>query len=209
MGARKGAARRPARVVQRQAAGDGVRTQVRKARRDAWSKAVRARFLAELAETCNVSEAARTVGKSRQAAYGLKQRDAEFARGWDAAIEQGYGEIEAMLIRLALQGCESEEIIADGEGAVKTRKVKRAPNPSLGLQLLKLHAAQVAARVAPRRSPASSACWRKCAGDARRRGREGEAAWVAEAGRGARADSDPTALYSCFDTFSGSSGAST
>lgn len=146
MAARKGAAGRPERVAQRQAAGEGVRTQLRQVRRDGWAQKDRARFLAELAETCNVSEAARTVGKSRQAAYGLKQRDAEFARDWDAAIEQGYGEIEAMLIRLALHGCEIE----DGEGAVKTRKVKRAPNPSLGLQLLKLHAAQVAARRAAR-----------------------------------------------------------
>ena len=129
MAARKGAAGRPGRVVQRQAAGDGVRTQLRQVRRDGWAQKDRARFLAELAETCNVSEAARTVGKSRQAAYGLKQRDAEFARDWDAAIEQGYGEIEAMLIRLALHGCESEEIIEDGEGhrQAKGRTSYQAP----------------------------------------------------------------------------------
>ncbi|MGJ8477678.1 hypothetical protein [Sphingobium yanoikuyae] len=82
MAARKGAAGRPERVAQRQAAGEGVRTQLRQVRRDGWAQKDRARFLAELAETCNVSEAARTVGKSRQAAYGLKQRDAEFARDW-------------------------------------------------------------------------------------------------------------------------------
>jgi len=175
MAARKGAAGRPERVAQRQAAGEGVRTQLRQLRRDGWAQKDRARFLAELAETCNVSEAARTVGKSRQAAYGLKQRDAEFARDWDAAIEQGYGEIEAMLIRLALHGCESEEIIEDGEGAVKTRKVKRAPNPSLGLQLLKLHAAQVAARRAARGdatgpgSPAAIASVERVLAEIRRR----------------------------------------
>ena len=144
-------------LVQRQAAGDGARLQKRPVRRDGWSQTDRALFLAELAETCNVSEAARTAGKSRQTAYALKRRDADFARGWDAAIEQGYGEIEAMLIRLALHGCEIEEIIEDGEGAVKTRKVKRAPNPSLGLQLLKLHAAQVAARRAARGEAAGPA----------------------------------------------------
>ncbi|MBO9525239.1 MAG: hypothetical protein J7517_03785 [Sphingobium yanoikuyae] len=175
MAARKGAAGRPERVAQRQAAGDGVRTQLRQVRRDGWAQTDRALFLAELAETCNVSEAARTVGKSRQAAYGLKQRDADFARDWDAAIEQGYGEIEAMLIRLALHGCESEEIIEDGEGAVKTRKVKRAPNPSLGLQLLKLHAAQVAARRAARGdatgpgSPAAIASVERVLAEIRRR----------------------------------------
>ncbi|WHO40476.1 hypothetical protein PMI04_007735 [Sphingobium sp. AP49] len=150
MAARKGVAKRERLVPQHQARKGGARLQQRRVRKDGWDEADRAGFLAELAETCNVSEAARTVQKSRQTAYALRRRDAAFARDWDAAIEQGYAEIEAMLIRLALHGCEREEIVEDGDGAVKSRKVTRAPNPSLGLQLLKLHAAQVAARRAVR-----------------------------------------------------------
>jgi len=58
---------------------------------------------------------------------------------------------------------------------VKTRKVKRAPNPSLGLQLLKLHAAQVAARRAARGdgagpgSPAAIASVERVLAEIRRR----------------------------------------
>lgn len=128
-------AKRGALVVQRQKAGDAVRPQKRKARKDGWNKAEIAEFMEVLAETCNASEAARAVGKSRAGAYGRRARDPSFSQGWDAALDQGYAEIEMMLMRAALFGSESEEVVTDGEGVVKTRKVKRAPNLTLGLQL--------------------------------------------------------------------------
>lgn len=131
-------------VPQRQARASGARVQQRRERRDAWTKAEERAFLATLAECCNISEAARAIGKCRQGAYDRRKRRAAFARAWDEALEQGYCEIEMALMRAALFGSESEEVVLDGDGAVKSRKVKRAPNLSIGLRLLQHHRARVA-----------------------------------------------------------------
>ncbi|MCI4589869.1 hypothetical protein MOK15_07165 [Sphingobium sp. BYY-5] len=126
---------RGALVAQRQKTGGAVRTQLRKPRKDGWSKTQVAEFMAVLAETCNVSEAARAVGKCRARAYDRRRSDPAFASAWNAALDQGYVEIEMMLMRAALYGSESEETVLDSEGAVKTRKVKRAPNLTVALRL--------------------------------------------------------------------------
>jgi hypothetical protein len=133
-----------ARVAQRQKAGGAVRTQLRKVRKDGWTGAEVTEFMAVLAETCNASEAARAVGKCRAGAYDRKRRDPEFSRAWDAALDEGYAEIEMMLMRAALFGSESEEVVTDGEGVVKSRKVKRAPSLTLGLQLWQRYRDRVA-----------------------------------------------------------------
>ncbi|HUD93408.1 hypothetical protein [Sphingobium sp.] len=139
-----GEKKRGALVAQRQKAGGGPRAQLRKARKDSWTRSEVTEFMAVLAETCNVSEAARAVGKCRAGAYDRKARDPVFARAWDAALEQGYAEIEMMLMRAALFGSETEEVVSDGDGAVKTRKVKRAPSLTLGLQLWQRYRDRVA-----------------------------------------------------------------
>ena len=105
-------------VPQRQARASGARVQQRRERRDAWTKAEERAFLATLAECCNISEAARAIGKCRQGAYDRRKRRAAFARAWDEALEQGYCEIEMALMRAALFGSESEEIVLDGDGAL-------------------------------------------------------------------------------------------
>ncbi|WP_037472697.1 hypothetical protein, partial [Sphingobium sp. ba1] len=117
----------------RQAVADGTRAQQRKARKDSWTRAQEREFLEVLATTCNVSEAARVAGVRRAGAYERRQRDARFAADWDRAIDIGYAEIEAMLMREVLFGSESEEIVLDGEGAVKSRKVKRGRDLKLAL----------------------------------------------------------------------------
>ncbi|OHC95745.1 MAG: hypothetical protein A3H25_16340 [Sphingomonadales bacterium RIFCSPLOWO2_12_FULL_63_15] len=129
----------------RQAVADGTRAQQRKARKDSWTRAQEREFLEVLATTCNVSEAARVAGVRRAGAYERRQRDARFAADWDRAIDIGYAEIEAMLMREVLFGSESEEIVLDGEGAVKSRKVKRGRDLKLALQLLIRHRDKVAA----------------------------------------------------------------
>jgi hypothetical protein len=131
-------------VPQRQAIGGQKRVQKRKQRSDTWTQAQVREFMAVLAESCNASEAARAVGKCRQGAYDRRRRDPAFARAWDAALDQGYAELELLLMRAALHGSESEEITLDGEGAVKTRKVKRAPNLSVGLRLWQHYRERVA-----------------------------------------------------------------
>lgn len=130
-------------VPQRQARAGGARVQQRQARKDSWTLEEERIFLLTLAECCNVSEAAREIGKCRQGAYARRKRRIAFARAWDSALEEGYCELEMMLMRASLFGSESEEIVMDGDGVVKSRKVKRAPNLTIGLRLLQHHRARV------------------------------------------------------------------
>jgi hypothetical protein len=60
-----------------------------RARRDGWPPVLQRRFILNLARGMSASEAARSVGRSRQSAYGLRDRpDAEgFSRAWDQAVE--------------------------------------------------------------------------------------------------------------------------
>src|SRR5437899_603579 len=54
-------------------------------RRDGWTPFARRVFLATLAETGRATRAAQYAGMSKQSAYNLRNRDAVFAAGWDAA----------------------------------------------------------------------------------------------------------------------------
>jgi hypothetical protein len=86
-------------TVRRQDAGGTVRAQLRKPRKDSWTVAQERLFFETLAETCNASEAARAAGKCRSGAYYRREHDAGFAARWDQAIDIGYAEIEALLMR--------------------------------------------------------------------------------------------------------------
>jgi hypothetical protein len=135
-------------VPQRQRAGraqaGGGKPQLRRARADAWTQAQERAFLETLAETCNASEAARVAGKCRAGAYRRRGVDAAFAKAWDEALDMGYAEIELMLMRAALFGTEAEEVTTDADGAVKARKVKRAPSLTVALRLFLCHREKVA-----------------------------------------------------------------
>ncbi|WCP14690.1 hypothetical protein sphantq_03139 [Sphingobium sp. AntQ-1] len=137
MGAETGA--RGGLVARRQRVGGTARAQKGKARKDGWTKVKERRFLETLAETCNASEAAREAGMCRASAYRRRQSDAGFARAWEEALDVGYAEIEALLMREVLFGSEVEELTLDGEGVVKGRKVKRTRNLTVALRLLTLH----------------------------------------------------------------------
>ena len=60
----------------------------RRARRDGWGAARQRAFIAALAETRSVTQAARAVGISRQSAYRLRSKPsgAGFAREWDRVM---------------------------------------------------------------------------------------------------------------------------
>lgn len=129
----------------RRTVGGKTQVQMRASRKDGWTKDQEKLFLQTLATTCNTSEAARVAGVCRTSAYDRRQRNPRFAADWEKAIDIGYAEIEAMLMREALFGSESEEIMLDGEGAVKSRKIRRGHDMKLALQLLTRHRDRVLA----------------------------------------------------------------
>ncbi|WP_267249387.1 hypothetical protein [Sphingobium sp. JS3065] len=142
-----GRAKGPDRVLvlgnsQQGEAGSGA--QMRAQRKDAWTAELRARFLETLALTCNVSEAARAAEKNLSSAYYLKRRDPAFARAWKQALSVGHEELKALMLRQALFGTEQEEIVLDGEGAVKSRKIKRGHPHMVQAILFRAHQQEVA-----------------------------------------------------------------
>jgi hypothetical protein len=124
--------------------------QKRKARTVGLTKGRRKRFLAELAESANVTEAARIAGVGKSTVYRMRASDPTLAEQWDEALDQGYAELEAMLLHRCLFGSERVEIVEDGEGAVKSRKRVREIPMGVAIRLLTLHAAKVERRRAAR-----------------------------------------------------------
>lgn len=112
-----------------------------------WSQAAEARFLGELAATANVRAAAAAAGFSTTAIYKRRAAWPGFRTAWDAALDQGYARIEALLIAgacAALSGGEAAEGAAAAEAAVGGD----APAPAAmtvdqALSLLRLHRAAV------------------------------------------------------------------
>lgn len=113
--------------------------QVKAVRKNGWTPARRTLFMETLAATCNVSEAARVAGKNLSSAYYQRRRDPAFAREWGQALSVGYGELEALLLRQSLFGSEQEDVTLDGEGVVKSRKIRRGHPHVVGVRLLLAH----------------------------------------------------------------------
>lgn len=61
-------------------------------------------FLDHLAETSNVSVAAKRAGVSRSAVYRLRAISPAFSNGWQAAIATGYDELEFRMLKTARFG---------------------------------------------------------------------------------------------------------
>ncbi|GIX17682.1 MAG: hypothetical protein KatS3mg119_1868 [Rhodothalassiaceae bacterium] len=99
-----------------------------------WTPPQRARFLAVLRETANVSAAARAVGMSRSGAYQLRQQDEAFRAAWDDALEEALDLLEAELWRRALKGV-ARPVFYGG----KRCGVIRSYSDQLGMFLLKAH----------------------------------------------------------------------
>jgi hypothetical protein len=80
--------------------------QVIRSKGQRWSDEAEEKFLDQLAASCNVSAAAEAAGFTRYSTYKRRRRDPAFARRWQAAIEQGYARIEAMLVERASNSLE-------------------------------------------------------------------------------------------------------
>lgn len=111
-----------------------ARPQLRKSAKRDWSKAKAARFLAVLAETCNVSEACRQSEVSVTTAYRRKRVDAGFRSEWIDAVATAYQRLELMLLERAFIG--TEKVVRRKDGSEERMMVY--PN-QLGLTLLKMH----------------------------------------------------------------------
>jgi hypothetical protein len=75
-----------------------------------WTPETRATFLDILYRTGNAQRAARAVDKSRQAAYALRSRDADFAAAWDDALADARDLYVDELSDRAVEGVEEAHI---------------------------------------------------------------------------------------------------
>lgn len=62
------------------------------------------KFLAVLAQTCNVSEAVRAAGIGRTTAYAWRETDQAFRAAWDEAEQEGADALEREAWRRAVEG---------------------------------------------------------------------------------------------------------
>ena len=92
-------------------------------RHNEWTREKRANFLRELAACQNVSQAAESVGMSRQSAYRLRDRlpGTPFALGWEVALEHGFAHLAHAVMDRALNG-EEIPIFYHGEKVGTRRK---------------------------------------------------------------------------------------
>ena len=73
-----------------------------------WSAAKEEQFLAHLADSANVTRAARAIGFSRTLVYLRRKSDPHFRARWDEAFAAGYERLETALLRNAIALLEGE-----------------------------------------------------------------------------------------------------
>jgi hypothetical protein len=112
----------------------GARPQVRKPRKNEWTKAKEGAFFTALAETCNVTLAVEAAGMSLTGAYQRRKKVAAFRAGWAEAIAAAYQRLELVMLDRALNGTEKIVIRKDGS----EERMREYPN-QIALHLLKMH----------------------------------------------------------------------
>lgn len=105
-----------------------------------WTAEKAAKFVAVLADSCNVSLAARAVRRSVGDIYRQRSRDAGFRAAWDQALAIGYSRLEMMMLERALHGVERTVTLRSGES-----RITREYNDRVALALLRHHRDSVAA----------------------------------------------------------------
>ena len=98
-----------------------------------WSPTNQRRFLEQLATTGNISETAKSVAMSAQAAHAFRNRavGAVFKLGWDAAILLARKRLEGDLLERALVG--QEEIYEREPDTGKVRRIRSDNRLSMGM----------------------------------------------------------------------------
>lgn len=139
-------------------AGAGVRAagkngpQVIKTDGKHWTDEAEAAFLDQLAASCNVRTAAESIGYTTATLYWRRRRDSAFAERWQAALEQGYVRLEALLLERAEDALSGR--MPDPTIPIPAMTVKEA------MELLRMHYAAARGR-APRTPgrPARQRSW--------------------------------------------------
>lgn len=108
--------------------------QRRPAGRRGWTAKKEARFLALLAETCNVSFAAEQARVANSTVYARRAKDAAFRDGWARAIAQGYARLEMETLERAING-EMRTIVLPDKSIVERTEY----NDRVALALLRMH----------------------------------------------------------------------
>ena len=114
--------------------------QKRTGRPSDWTAEMADKFVEVLASSCNVSLAARTIGRSISTVYKQRSKDAAFRAAWDQALTIGYSRLELMMLERALHGVEKTVTLKSGES-----RIMREYNDRVALALLRLHRDSVAA----------------------------------------------------------------
>jgi hypothetical protein len=114
--------------------------QKRTGRPSDWTVAMADKFVAVLADSCNVSLAARAIRRSVGNVYRQRTRDAEFRTKWDQALSVGYARLEMMMLERALNGVEKAVTVRGGESRIMIEY-----NDRVALALLRHHRETVAA----------------------------------------------------------------
>jgi hypothetical protein len=109
-----------------------------------WTPQMVEQFIAVLADSCNVTLAAKAIGRSSSNVYRQRERDATFRRQWAQAVAIGYSRLEMMLLERALHGVEKVIMLKDG-----AQSVMREYDNRTALALLRMHRDSVAASEQP------------------------------------------------------------
>ncbi len=111
---------------------------LRKRRADGWSPERQRDFIARLADTGSVKDAARMTGMSEQSCYRLRRSPGgeNFAAAWDAAIQQASMRLVDVAFERALNGV-AEKIEYDANG--DPMEPRRRYNDRLLMFLLRAH----------------------------------------------------------------------
>ena len=104
-----------------------------------WTDAMADRFVEELADTCNVTLAAKKIRRSIGNIYKQRANNATFRAAWDQALATGYARLEMMMLERALHGVEKTVVARDG-----TSTTMRHYSDRVALTLLRMHRENVA-----------------------------------------------------------------
>jgi hypothetical protein len=109
-----------------------------------WTPQMVEHFVETIADSCNVTLAARAIGRSMTNVYRHRSRDATFRRQWEQALAIGYSRLELMLLERALHGVEKVVALKDGG-----QSVMRDYDNRTALALLRMHRDGVASSEEP------------------------------------------------------------